>query len=189
MTQPIAPDYATLSLAFSTHELMASATEAHGVLCGLICGGIALDDKSWRQPFNDLINDGSAPPAALKPLLEQTYQRIVADLVAQKGVSVLLPNDDAPLDERLDAFVDWSQAFLAGFGVAAQELSHASEDLQEMIHDIASITQVAAEFDQEDSENEAAFWVLYEHVRLGAMMAFEEFAKTPPREHPHSVLH
>ena len=56
--------------------------------------------------------------------------------------------------------MDWSQAFLAGFGVVQQELSKASEELQEMIQDIASITQVSAEFDQEDEENEASFLVL-----------------------------
>lgn len=85
--------------------------------------------------------------------------------------------------------MDWSQAFLAGFGVVQQELSKASEELQEMIQDIASITQVSAEFDQEDEENEASFLVLYEHVRLGVMMAFEEFGKRPVAPSTPPTLH
>ena len=85
--------------------------------------------------------------------------------------------------------MDWSQAFLAGFGVVQQELSKASEELQEMIQDIASITQVSAEFDQEDDENEASFLVLYEHVRLGVMMAFEEFGKRPDTPSAPPTLH
>ena len=109
--------------------------------------------------------------------------------MAQKGVALLLPSDEAPLDERIDSLVDWSQAFLAGFGVVQQELSKASEELQEMIQDIASITQVSAEFDQEDEENEASFLVLYEHVRLGVMMAFEEFGKRPAAPSMPPTLH
>ena len=117
------------------------------------------------------------------------YEGVIESLMAQKGVELLLPSDEAPLDERIDALVDWSQAFLAGFGVVQQELTRASEELQEMIQDIASITQVSAEFDQEDEENEASFLVLYEHVRLGVMMAFEEFGKRPAEPSTPPTLH
>jgi hypothetical protein len=119
----------------------------------------------------------------VRQVMTDLYHEVIESLMAQKGVELLLPSDEAPLDERIDSLVDWSQAFLAGFGVVQQELSKASEELQEMIQDIASITQVSAEFDQEDEENEASFLVLYEHVRLGVMMAFEELASARMPEH------
>lgn len=181
--------YAAVADLMEQHELMATAVEAHGVICGLVCGGVVLDDKSWLPPFNDLINDGFGLPAPVRQVMTDLYHEIVESLMAQKGVELLLPSDEAPLDERIDALVDWSQAFLAGFGVVQQELSKASEELQEMIQDIASITQVSAEFDQEDDENEASFLVLYEHVRLGVMMAFEEFGKRPDTPSAPPTLH
>ena len=123
------------------HDLMATAVEAHGVICGLVCGGVALDDKSWQPHFNDLINDGFGLPAPVRQVMTDLYHEVIESLMAQKGVELLLPSDEAPLDERIDSLVDWSQAFLAGFGVVQQELSKASEELQEMIQDIASITR------------------------------------------------
>ena len=58
-----------------------------------------------------------------------------------------------------------------------KEMFKASAELQEMIQDISSITQVSGDFDQEDEESETAFVVLYEHLKLGATLAFEEFGK------------
>ncbi|MBL0568437.1 UPF0149 family protein [Aeromonas hydrophila] len=181
--------YAAVADLMEQHELMATAVEAHGVICGLVCGGVALDDKSWLPHFNDLVNDGFGLPAPVRQVMTDLYQQVIESLMAQKGVELLLPSDEAPLDERIDSLVDWSQAFLAGFGVVQQELSKASEELQEMIQDIASITQVSAEFDQEDEENEASFLVLYEHVRLGVMMSFEEFGKRPDAPSTPPTLH
>ena len=36
------------------HELMATAVEAHGVICGLVCGGVALDDKRAGCPISTI---------------------------------------------------------------------------------------------------------------------------------------
>jgi uncharacterized protein YgfB (UPF0149 family) len=38
--------YAAVADLMEQHELMATAVEAHGVICGLVCGGVALDDKA-----------------------------------------------------------------------------------------------------------------------------------------------
>ncbi|MGL5596987.1 MAG: UPF0149 family protein [Aeromonas sp.] len=186
-TNPL--EYITVTDLMEHHELMATAVEAHGVICGLVCGGVTLDDKSWLPPFNDLVNDGFGLPAPVRQVMSDLYHHVVDALMAQKGVELLLPNDDAPLDERIDGLVDWSQAFLAGFGVVQQDLARASEELQEMIQDIASITQVCAEFENEDEEHEEAFIVLYEHVKLGVMMAFEEFGQRPKTPSASPTLH
>lgn len=181
--------YEALVALFEQHDLMASAVEAHAVVCGLVCGGCSLDGKTWVPHLNDLINDGFGLPAPVRQMMTALYEEVVARLMASKGVELLLPPDEAPLDERIDALVEWSQAFLAGFGVVQQELGKASEELQEMIRDIANITQVSGELDQEDEENEAAFLVLYEHVKLGVMMAFEECGKRPITPSQAPTLH
>lgn len=181
--------YETLVTLFEQHDLMATAVEAHAVVCGLICGGCPLDGKSWLPHLNDLINDGFGLPSPVRQAMTSLYDSVIASLMAQKGVELMLPPDEAPLDERIDALVEWSQAFLAGFGVVQQELGKASEELQEMVRDIANITQVSDELDQEDEENEAAFLVLYEHVKLGVMMAFEECGKRPSPPASAPTLH
>ena len=62
--------YAAVADLMEQHELMATAVEAHGVICGLVCGGVALDDKSWLPHFNDLVNDGFGLPAPVRGAVE-----------------------------------------------------------------------------------------------------------------------
>ena len=73
---------------------------------------------------------------------------------------------------------DWAQAFLAGFAVIQRDLTRASDELQEMLSDISEITQMEQEL-EDDGETEASYLVIYEHLKLGAMMAFEEFGQRP----------
>ena len=173
-------DYDAFTSLLEEHNMVATAAEVHGVICGLICGGMAKDDARWQQHFNDLLNDGFGLPAELKKAVNLLFYRVYEDLLSQHRLELLMPDDDQPLDERLDAMMEWAGAFLAGFGVVQQELNKASPELQEMIQDISNITQVSGEFEQEDEESEAAYTVLYEHLKLGATLAFEEFGKGQP---------
>ncbi|MFE8730326.1 UPF0149 family protein, partial [Aeromonas hydrophila] len=86
--------YAAVADIMEQHELMASAVEAHGVICGLVCGGVALDEKSWVPHFNDLVNDGFGLPAPVRQVMTDLYHNVVESLMAQKGVELLLPSDD-----------------------------------------------------------------------------------------------
>lgn len=173
-------DYDAFSDLLEQHNMVVTPAEVHGVLCGLISGGMAKDDIRWQQHFNALLNDDFGLPAELKKAVNLLFYRIYDELLGQTQFELLLPQDDIPLDERIDALMEWAGAFLAGFGVVQQELNKASPELREMIQDISSITQLSSEFDQEDEENEAAFVVLYEHLKLGVTLAFEEFGKGQP---------
>lgn len=168
-------NYDAFTALLEHHNMVVTAAEVHGVVCGLICGGLAQSDIRWQQHFNGLLNDDFALPGEVQKAVNLLFSRVVDELQDQNRFELLLPADDEELDERLDAMMEWSAAFLAGFGVVQQELNKASEELQEMIQDISSITQVSSDFDQEDEESETAFVVLYEHLKLGAILAFEEF--------------
>ena len=173
------------------HDLMATAVEAHGVICGLVCGGVALDDKSWLPHFNDLINDGFGLPAPVRQVMTDS---ITGDREPDgtKGVELLLPSDRRrSMSASTRSLVDWSQApSWPALAWCNRELSKASEELQEMIQDIASITQVSCRGSiRKMEENKTSFLVLYEHVRLRVMMAFEEFGKRPAAPSTPPTLH
>ncbi len=168
------------------HEVMASPAEVHGVLCGLLCGGVSGDKNAWQSEINDLLNDGFALPAPVRHWLETLYGATWHALSEQNQLELLLPEEDEPLDERLECLADWVQSFLAGFAVMQQDLAKASEELREMITDLSNITQLDADF-EEDDENEASFIVLYEHAKLGVMMAFEEFGQPLRPKTPHTL--
>ncbi|ART78955.1 UPF0149 family protein [Oceanisphaera avium] len=168
-------NYDAFTALLEQHNMVVTAAEVHGVVCGLICGGLAQNDIRWQQHFNALLNDDFVLPEEVQKAVNLLFSRVNEALQNQNQFELLLPHDDEPLEERLDAMMEWSAAFLAGFGVVQQELNKASSELQEMIQDISSITQVSSDFDQEDEESETAFVVLYEHLKLGVILAFEEF--------------
>jgi len=176
MSNSIFHKYDQAARLLDEHEVMASPAEVHGVLCGLLCGGASDDKSAWQSEINDLLNDGFSLPAPVREWMQALHAATWQSLSEQSQLELLLPEEDAPLDERLECLADWVQAFLAGFAVMQQDLAKASEELREMITDLSNITQLDTDFD-EDDENEAAFIVLYEHAKLGVMMAFEEFGQ------------
>ncbi len=188
MNNNIFQEYAQAERLLEQNEVMASPAELHGILCGFLCGGIAATGKQWLTEFNALINDGIPVPAAVRGWLEEVFLATQEALAQQAGLELLLPDEDSPLDERLQAISEWAQAFLAGFAVLQQDLGKASDELQEMIGDLSNISQLDDEFD-EDEDNETSYFVLYEHVKLGVMLAFEEFGLLPPQSDKKPTLH
>ena len=188
MNNNVFHEYAQAEALLEQNEVMASPAELHGILCGLLCGGVQATTKQWLTEFNALVNDGLPMPAAVRGWLEQLFVLTQSALTQQSGLELLLPDEDGPLDERLQAISEWVQAFLAGFAVMQQDLNRASDELQEMIGDFSNITQLDDEF-EEDEENEASYFVLYEHVKLGAMLAFEEFGQFLPQAEKRPTLH
>lgn len=174
-------NYDAFTTLLEQHNMVVTAAEVHGVICGLIAGGMAQNDIRWQQHFNALLNDDFALPNDVQKAVNLLFSRVFEELQNRMQFELLLPDDDEDLDARLDAMMEWSAAFLAGFGVVQQELNKASTELQEMIQDISSITQVSSDFDQEDEESETAFVILYEHLKLGATLAFEEFGASQPQ--------
>jgi len=161
-------------------ELYTNASETHGVLSGLVCGGVKLDDQSWQSLFNDVVNEGMGLPLNVQRVIDSIYEQVVNQITDDGlGFKLLLPNDDIPLDDRAESMAQWAQGFLVGFGMVQQGLNEASDDIQELIRDIRDISQVSLDFEQEDEESEIAFTEIVEYLRVGAMLCFNTFSRKP----------
>src|SRR5574344_696335 len=178
MTQDVLQQYSAAAELLDAQEVMATPAELHGVLCGRWCRGAPMRRDAWLQEFNELVNDGASLRGAVNAWLESMFNATLEGLTLQAGFQLLLPEDDETLEDRLLAMSDWAQAFLAGFAVIQRDLTRASDELQEMLSDISEITQMEQEL-EDDGETEASYLVIYEHLKLGAMMAFEEFGQRP----------
>jgi len=179
------PNYKEMTQLLEQHEITASPAEIHGILCGLICGGITLDGKSWLEPFNELVNDGFGLPAAVKKVVSDLYLTTSQSLYEiEFSFDLLLPAEELPLDERTDAMAQWVQSFLVGFGVRQTDLNKLSAELKEVIEDFSEIAQVSAEFDQEDETAEQAYSEVIEYLRVGAMLSYAELGARPNQEQP-----
>lgn len=171
-------DFTQAASLLDEHEVMATPAEMHGVLCGLLCGGVGLDAQSWQGELNGLVNDGHAFAAPVRQWLDELCQDTLQALLSQSGLTLLLPGEEEPMAERLAYLADWTQAFLAGFAVMQRELATLSDELQEMVEDLSNITQLDTDGEAAE-EDESSYLVLYEHLKLAVMMAFEECGQRP----------
>ena len=180
MSKVSLPSLNKINQIFEAAELFTNASEAHGVLSGLVCGGVKLDGESWRSHFNDVVNEGMGLPHGVKKVVESIYVEVVHQITDDGlGFRLLLPSDNVPLDERAEAMAQWAQGFLVGFGLVQQALNQASFEVQEVIRDIRDISQVSLDFSQEDEESEIAFSEIVEYLRIGAMLCFDTFSRQP----------
>lgn len=161
-----------------TENLMVSAAELHGVLSGLLCGGIETDSATWQAKLIELINDGHGLPIAIKNHTQDAFSAALTQLNGEAlDFSPLQPSDDCSMRERLEALALWVQSFLVGFGVVRTDLQQADPDIQELIRDFSAISQLSLELDGSTEENEQAYMEVFEYVRLGAIACFEQFSK------------
>ncbi|AGH82084.1 yecA family protein [Psychromonas sp. CNPT3] len=164
----------------SATELYTTPSEAHGILSGLIAGGVSLEDQSWQTLFNDVVNEGMGLDLPVKKMIGSLYAQVIAQFRDDGlGFSLLLPEEKVPLDERCESMAKWAQGFLLGFGLVQQGLNLASEEIQDIIRDIRDISQLSLDFEKEDEASEIAFAEIVEYLRMGAMLCFNTFSRAP----------
>ena len=89
----------------------------------------------------------------------------------------LLPDEDAPLSDRVAALAAWSGGFLYGVGTGASEQAIAAAgDVGEFLSDLADIARAQLEPGRAADAGEGDFVELFEFVRAGAQLTFDELA-------------
>ncbi len=154
MTTDPDTNYARLAQGLQDSPLNASPAEAHGLLCGLLCGGVPDAEARWvREVFGneagldtdmDKAMDEDAlvledlPPALRLMARETCAQFAGADL----ALSLVLPAEDAPLRERAEGLYDWTRGLLLGLGLAGLKAEALSDQGRELLDDLLAITRL-----------------------------------------------
>ena len=86
----------------------------------------------------------------------------------------LLPDDDASLDERVDALSAWCQGFLYGFGSAATGGSSPPGEVAEVLADFAEISRGGSVGMDATEIEEDAYIELVEFLRVGVQLVYDE---------------
>ncbi|MBT1443543.1 UPF0149 family protein [Shewanella sp. JM162201] len=161
--------------ALEAAEIGQHPVEVHGAMVGLIAGGVEQGRGAWMAPLLELMNDGMALPSSLQPLVEELFADTQARLAEQDfGFMPLLPEEEEPLSDRVEALSLWVQSFLTGLAIIQPGLNRASADVQELINDLGAIAQVEIDV-AEDEESEVAYAELLEFVRMAAVHCYQEF--------------
>lgn len=182
-------DYDELDAILTEADADPGAAECHGFLCGQICVAGFPDTQVWHGYLN--VQTADIEKA------QDCYSHIHALITEIRAViaspdfdfQLLLPADDAPLPERVDALGKWCEGFLNGFGMeeAVQSVTM-DETSRELMEDFARISHVGLD-EVEEHENEQALLDLCEYVRIGAMTLFETLQPYDMNAERPEVLH
>lgn len=172
-------DYETAVGLVAQSGLSASASEAHGILCGLICGGAPDPRRTWLDLIQPPVPAHEAPDdapereigAGLDDLARATLEQIHGPGV---GFSLLLPDDDQPLAERATAVYDWVRGFLFALGAQGISERDLSSQTREIFRDFTDLTRMDLDALDEGEDNEDALSEITEFIWVAAMLVYEE---------------
>lgn len=177
--------YRELQAILEQMDTAVGAAEAHGWLCGASCVRADYGAPEW---LSELAEDAGAraPGGASAPALRSLHADALESLRSPDFTFMpLLPEDDAPLAERVPALAAWCGGFLYGIGTGGVgEAVTKMGDIGELLEDFADITRAEVEPGGSRERDEGDFVELVEFVRAGAQLAWDETAAlraTAPR--------
>jgi yecA family protein len=164
------------------NDILTSAAEVQGMMCGMLGGGMPLECRDWMEPLADFINQGEAFNKEVQDAFNKFYENTCQQLVESDfSLSLCLPDDSAPINDRGQALLTWVQGFLLGFGLHQADLTGCSADVKEALEDFSEISRMDEEM-QEDEESEQALFEVIEYVRMTAMLCFNELGKSAEQQ-------
>jgi len=178
---PTPVSYEHLQSALQRAGAPAGAAESHGAICGVICTGIE-HDSLW---ISHLLGepDGKAPDLDCVALLHSLAARSRRQLaVFDMQFGPLLPFDDAPLPERVDALGRWCQGLLFGLslGRTREALERLEGEAAEVLRDVTEIARAGLESSGTGEADEQAYAELVEYLRVAVQILYEELNRDGP---------
>ncbi|MBL4909462.1 MAG: UPF0149 family protein [Alteromonadaceae bacterium] len=191
-------DFASLQALITTAGVQLHASEVHGVLAGLICGGFTFEEgckdannesHDYLALITDLLNNGEKLPKTLSEAFARLYNELwQAILNDDFSFSPLIADDDDSLAERSAGLCHWVQGFILGFGLQQKDSNALSTDVKEVLSDFVEIANLADDID-EDEDSEKAFFEISEYVRISALLCFSEYGVPPEQTTAKTTLH
>jgi hypothetical protein len=173
-------DYDQAGRWLAASELSPTPGEAHGMLCGLICGGDRAAEESWLDELLPKAGTGDVLAGeardGLSGLARQTWEQIRGPGL---GFSLLLPAETEPLAARATALYDWVRGFLFALGVQGISERDLSEQTREVFRDFVALTRMDLDALEDAEENEEALTEVAEFVWVAAMLVYEERVAGP----------
>lgn len=163
-------DYESIDGAMADADCDASAAEVQGIICGLIAGGYQDDSHAWIQSLEEMVNEGHQFPPQAQTVLRELFAWTAREMSQQESLApVLLPDDNYPAVDRLEALIDWSQGFLLGFGLQSGNTPVDNAEVNEALSDLAEICHLELSA-EEDEDTQQALMVLIEHIKVAVQV-------------------
>lgn len=172
-------NYQQLQQKLASANASVSASEIHGIICGVICTG-QQPAATWLDEIFDEAESGDLLVDECRQAIDRLYsQTLQAVEGAGTGMQLLLPEDNESLMDRAAGVSHWCQGYLYGIGLGGSVDQQAmSEEADEALQDIASFTRIdiaALEDPDEPEEEEGALMEITEFIWVAAMLIRESY--------------
>jgi len=172
-------DYERLRESLAAAGAVIAIAELHGGVCGALCAGGIAAARRWLAESLDNEQLDASPGAVADDLDELigTSSKMLDE--GELKFEPLLPSDDAPLAEQVDALAAWCHGFLSGVGStapAAARTGAEGEALGEILRDFAEISRAGLSDDEAAGHDQPDFALaeIQEYVRVSVQIVFEE---------------
>lgn len=176
------PEYLTLASELQTAGLAVNPAELHGLLTGMLSGGLNLTDLSWQPMLYDYVSEGMGWPTKALQLATQTLDATIVELTGNDlDVELLLPDEEASatLFDMADGLAEWVNHFISGLGLVGAELKKASADVKEALTDLEEIAKLGIDEDDDMEEQAQLLEQVIEHVKACVLTIHSEFGQRP----------
>ena len=171
--------YRTLDDWLIDHSSDSQASELQGLFAGMLA--TSQSPRIEQEFAARLIEYADLQPAALQEVANELNTVVTTLQTSWSGLgldfALLLPDDDALIEERIDALGAWCGAFLSGVGLSGTltQSQSMSDDMRQALYDLSEIARIT--IDDDDGSLEHAFVEVCEHVRLSALVVATECLK------------
>jgi len=180
--------YDALQTALAQSGAVVDAAELHGGICGALCAGGTRGAERWLvECFEAEEVHGDEDLERSLHALVTTSERMLED--RDLAFTPLLPDDDTPLADQVQAFASWCHGFLSGLGASAPDVGQDApagqpprpdeETVAEVLRDFAELSRAGLSDDEAEGRNAPDFALaeLVEYLRVGVQVVYEELAE------------
>lgn len=164
MTKAIS--YSKLESTLSKLGAQMNAAETHGLLTGMLTLANPAKTDTWRATLLENL-DCADPDEKQWGIFSATSSQIMQDFTDPNfAFKLMLPGDNLPLEDRIDALGYWCRGYLSGLGLIGITQDDLTNPIvKELVQDLSQIAHVSMETDASD-EDENNFMELVEFVRV-----------------------
>jgi uncharacterized protein YgfB (UPF0149 family) len=186
MKQYTFPTYRELDQALSKTTLKLHASQAHGLICGILCGNPD-SSSAWEE-----LVTGGEDPTNTHEMLQNLYNSSKKQLDEFLfEFTLILPADSEELPMRAEALTLWCQGYLTGLKfVHIQIVDREPGEMTEAINDLVEIAKMNYEDVVASEEDEAAYVELVEYVRMAVILIYQDIhEESAKKQTAHSSSH
>ena len=164
------------------YNLASDAAECHGALSAVLCimgeSGFDVWSQQHLPEITKVAAEGDALAKQTCQLFKDWYEQVELGLKGDDfDYSLMLPDDDELLEDRLEGLSHWCQGFILGLSLAGlTKAEDISEEIGELVKDIGDMSLITSNDDsgsEATQEEENDFMELVEYLRVGVMLFYE----------------